>query len=266
MTAHLHELLAAEKTATNARDQLAKETLDKFNKGDSYFSGFTKTLDLHDGETPNKDQIESAARQDKALPTTVLTTLDYFFQFWSKAEDVLYSKNVTNTKAVADLVFRDKVIAEKVPVDELMGLEVRLTDLRKLATQIPTLDASKDWEVDTKAAQGGTWKGVHPIKTTRTEKITVPVVLYAATKEHPAQVKESNSDKVIGTFTQSVVSGSTTAIQKANMLSVLDDLIIATKQSRTRANSVEVQKVSIGKTITDLIMAPLLDAPINNQV
>jgi hypothetical protein len=50
------------------------------------------------------------------------------------------------------------------------------------------------------------------------------------------------------------------------VLSVVDDLINEVKKARTRANNVEVMKVSIGSVITGLVMATLNDAPSNNQV
>ncbi len=259
----LHELLAAEKTATNTRDQLTKDTENKFAKGENYFTGFTKILEML-GDDASNSKIEAAARQDKALPTTVVATLDYYLNQWSRTEDVLFQKNITNTTALADIEFRGNVIASNVPVDELMGLETRLSDLRKLATQIPTLDASREWELDSAAAQVGTWKSVMPQITTKTEKVVTPVVLYGATDKHPAQIEKVTTDKVVGTFTLSVISGATTAIQKANVMSVLDDLIIEVKKARTRANSVDVQVVQIGKTISDLIMGALTNAPANN--
>jgi hypothetical protein len=261
--AQLHELLAAEKTATNTRDQLTKDTENKFAKGENYFTGFTKTLKML-GDATSNDAIEAAARQDKALPTTVVATLDYYLKQWSRTEDVLFQKNLTNTTALADLEFRGNVIATGVPVDELMGLETRLSDLRKLATQIPTLDASREWESDASAAQAGTWKSVNPQITTKTEKKVTPVVLYPHSDKHPAQIEKVTEDVPVGTFTLSVISGATTAIQKANVLSVLDDLIIEVKKARTRANSVDVQVVQIGKTITDLLMGALTAAPVNN--
>jgi hypothetical protein len=263
--AQLHELLAAEKTATNSRDAMAKDTLTKFEKGDNYFTGFTKTLKLL-GDDPNNEDLEKAARQDKTLPTTVLTTLDYFLSYWAKAEDVLASKNLTNTTALANIEFRGQTFAENVPVDELMGLEVRLGELRKLAMQIPTLDASKDWRIDPNAAQAGTWKSAHPSITTKTEKQTVPVVLYPHSDKHPAQVKEVTSDKIIGTFTQENVSGATTAIQKAQVIATLDELITAVKQARTRANSVPVMTQNIGRDLIAVILEPLRNPPVNNQV
>lgn len=259
----LHEVLAAEKTVTNSRDLLIKDTLDKFGKGDNYFTGFVKTLSLL-GDDPANEKLEAAARQDKELPTTVLTTLQYLFQYWDKAEDILATKNVTNCTAVADLEYHGMTIATALPVDELMGLEVRLGELRKLATQIPTLDASKAWEQDLNAAQAGTWKAVHPQVTTKTEKVMTPVILYQATKEHPAQVEKVSTDKVVGTFTTHHVSGATTAIQKAQVLAVLDELVTEVKKARTRANSVEVIHTGIGYKLTSLILAPLFDAPVNN--
>lgn len=264
--AQLHELLAAEKTVVNARDRLTEDTENKFGKGDNYFGGFTKTLELFGDDTTNA-KLEAAARQDKELTTTVTETMDYFLNYWVKAEDVLYQKNATNTTAVANLMYKGVAIAEGVPVDELMGLEVRLTQLRKLATQIPTLDSSKAWVPDFNASQRGTWKAVQPTVTTKTEKVTIPVVLYPATEQHAAQVKESSIDKVIGAFTTHHTSGATTALQKANVIAILDELIVESKAARTRANSVPIVTVDpLATKIKDLIMAPLFSAPLNNQV
>lgn len=262
--AQLHEILAAEKTATAQRDNLTKETENKFGKGDQYFSGFTKTLSML-GDDPANKSIEEAARQDKTLPTTVVATIDYLFKYWARAEDVLFQKNVTNTTAVADIEYNGNVIASKVPVDELMGLETRLSDLRKLFTQIPTLDASKDWEQDTNAAQPGTWRAVHDVATTKTEKTMTPIVLYPHSDKHPAQIEKVSKDVVVGTFKTKSISGATTAIQKANAIAAIDELLIEVKKARTRANSVPVVDAKIGKTITDIIFGALSDAPQSNE-
>ena len=107
---------------------------------------------------------------------------------------------------------------------------------------------------------------MNPQVTTKTEKKVTPVILYPATEKHPAQIEKVTEDVPVGTFTLSVISGATTAIQKANVIAVLDDLIIEVKKARTRANSVEVQKVYIGKTLTDLVLGALTNAPANNAV
>lgn len=262
--AKLHELLAAEKTALHQRDQMTKDTENKFAKGEQYFSGLTKRLKLM-GDAPENADIERAQAQDKALPTTVVATLDYYLNIWASTEDLLFQKNLTNTKALASIEFKGATIAENVPVDELMGLEARLEKLRGLLTQMPTLDASKEWEQDPQAAQPGTWKAVHDIVTTKTEKVVTPIVLYPATDKHPAQIDKVTNDKVIGTFTTQTLSGAVTAIQKANTLSLIDELLIEVKKARTRANSTEVQNDKIAGKITKLIMDTLKAAPENNQ-
>jgi hypothetical protein len=104
------------------------------------------------------------------------------------------------------------------------------------------------------------------VMTTKTEKKMTPIVLYPHSDKHPAQVEKVVSDAVIGTFTQDNVSGATTAIQKAQVIATLDELITAIKQARTRANSVTAVTETIGQTLVDLIMAPLLNPPLNNQV
>jgi hypothetical protein len=118
--------------------------------------------------------------------------------------------------------------------------------------------------VDADAQQAGTWKAVNPQITTKTEKKVTPVVLYPHSDKHPAQIEKVTEDIPVGTFTLSAISGATTAIQKANVMSVLDDLIIEVKKARTRANSVDVKVVQIGSTITSLIMGALTAAPVNN--
>jgi len=264
--AKLHEVLASEKTVTAARDHLHEDTQTKFKKADQYFTGMIKSLKMIE-DSPEAEAIEQAAKQEKELPTTLVTTMDYYLSFWAKAENLLFQKNVTNTQAVTSLLFRGSLVADNVPVDELMGLEVRIGELRKLILEMPTLDASKNWELDLIAPQAGTWKATSNQVTTKTEKDEVTAIIVPANDKHPAQVKTTIKDKVVGKFTLQTSSGATTAIQKANMIAAMDDFLIEVKTARTRANSVEVVPVDpIGNIIKDILMASLLDAPSNNQV
>ena len=252
--AKLHELLAVEKTRTSASNKILTESTQKFGKID-YFQGAFKTLKMLE-DSPTNTAIETAAAESRALPTTVQETLEYFFDFWAKAEDVIFQKNLTNQTAMSDLLFRGNVIATNVPVDELMGIEVRLEQIRQLASQMPTLPATVNVSPYPESGRKGAWIG-EPEQTTKTEKTLVPVVLYEATDKHPAQVKESSTDKTVGLFKLTKVYGSATSLQKADVIAVLDDLIAETKQARMRANSVDAVTGTIGKKIADLILAPL---------
>jgi hypothetical protein len=249
----LHELLAVEKTHVNALNKLLAETSEKFGK-DNYFKGYVKTLTMLEDSAENS-ATEKALSDCRELPTTVPQTLKYVFDYWIKAEDIIFQKNCSNQRASADLEFKGNVIAKCVPVDELMGLEARLEALRRIIDRMPTHDASKKW-VKAPDLGDGVWTTTTPDVTTKTEKRMIPVILHEATKEHPAQVKESTKDEVVGTFTTIHYSGAATSAQKAECLAILDELISETKKSRMRANSIESSTDKIGQNLVKLILSP----------
>ena len=246
----LHELLAAESTVASTWNTLFDETLKKFGN-DHFFSGHTKSLKMLEESAAN-EAIEAAARDHKDLPTTVAATLDYALNSFARAEDLQVQKNKTNTVALADVQFRGQVIFEKLPVDELLGLENRLAKIRTLFTAMPTLDASKRWGFDDTQHCWVTDEE----NTTKTEKIMVPVIMAPATDKHPAQVKESTRDNVVGKFSLIKRSGAATATQKAECLQLIDELLVEVKKARMRANSVQVADVQIGGKLKELLMSP----------
>lgn len=249
----LHEVLAVERTLVAASNTLLNETADKLSKP-QYFLGEDRSLKMLE-DTPTNRAEEQAARVSKAMATTVPETLKFMFEVWSKAEDALYQKNVANTTAFADIIYRGKVIAGHVPVDELMGLESRLQVIKdKIFAVMPTLDASKHWKEDPQAG-----KGVYvapEVQMTKTQKIMYPVVMALATDKHPAQVKEATKDEVVGLFSSIQRSGAVTAYQKSEALLAVEDLIAAVKQARMRANMVDVQNDTIAKAIVTVLLAP----------
>lgn len=249
----LHEVLAVEKTKTEAANHLLADTASKFGK-EHFFSGHIKTLEMLT-DSPENAALERAAREERALPTTVYETLEYAFGLWAEAEDVIFQKNCTNTKALADIVLGDKIIGG-VPVDELMGLEVRLDKIRGVLRLMPTIDAAKNWDKDESRGKH-VWKTRDAQNASKTEKVTTPVILHAPTKEHPAQVKEATKDVVVGTFTKIDWSGAVTAVQKSDCLKRVDDMIAAVKAARMRANKTEVLVGKIGQDIVDMILEPL---------
>jgi len=253
----LHELLAAEKTPTGAWNQLHEDTMKKFKNPTHFFEGHSKSLAMIEDSAPNK-AIEAQAREEKPVTTTVLSTLEYALAVFVRAEDFQFQKNKTNQIATGDILWKGNVIAPKVPVDELLGLEARLTKLRQLFQDIPTLDATKEWVKDPN--QGSDiWIAKYPEETTKTEKTEIPLILKDATEHHPAQVKSLTKDIVVGKFTMTRRSGSATALQKAEIIKTVDDLLVEIKQARMRANETEIVKDKIGSTLIELILKPLKD-------
>ena len=250
----LHEILAAEKTVTAASNKLVEDLRNKFSKPETFYSGFEKSLKMHEDGAASQ-AIEAQARESKPLTAVVFDNVEYALAAWAKTENLLASKNLTNTKALADINFRGNVIATGVPVDELLGLETRIVELRNLFSTMPTLDQSKSWQRDP-ATNDHAWIA-NAENTTKTEKTLVPVVLAPATDKHPAQIEKTTQDRVVGLFTRVARSGCVTPTQKAEIMTVCDELLVAVKEARQRANTVEVVRSDVGTQITKILLSAL---------
>lgn len=246
----LHETLAAEKTVNAAWNTLYEETLKKFGN-DHFFAGHTKSLKMLEDNAAN-EAIEAQAGEHKAVPTNVLDTLSYALALYGNAETLQLQKNNANRNAVANVMLRGEVVFSALPVDQLLGLEARLAKVRLLYLAMPTLDASKSWMFDDKL---GCWVAP-PEYATKTEKIMVPVVLAPATDKHPAQVEKVTRDNTVGKFTTVKRSGAATAVQKAEAIKLIDELLVEVKQARMRANETEVPHADLGKKLVDLLLTP----------
>lgn len=246
----LHELLAAEKTVAAAWNTLLVETLKKFGN-EQFFTGHDKSLKML-VENPANDAIEAATAEHKAMQTNVHDTLDYALGMFAKAENLQAQKNYTNTIALGDVLFRGAVLFKALPVDELMGLENRLAKLRELMLAVPTLDASRQWTLD---PQTGAWTS-QPEHTTKTEKTVGAVELSPATDKHPAQIEKVTRDVPVGKITLIRRSGAATAVQKAEAIKLVDELLVEVKQARMRANTVDVRPdtPAVGHVLKDLIL------------
>jgi len=249
----LHELLAAEKTPTAAWNALQEDTLKKFKNVDHFFNGIDKSLAMIES-TPANEAEEAKARESKPVPTTVYDTLEYALGIFAKSEDLQYQKNATNRVATANVMWNGTTLLAELPVDELLGLEARLAKIRTLIEAVPTLDATKHW---VKAGQQGAniWELREPERTTKTEKIVVPIEMSPATDKHPAQVQAVQKDSTIGTFSTMKRSGAATAVQKSDALVRIDALIVEVKQARMRAN----ETVAVDGKIADKIVALILE-------
>lgn len=253
--AKLHELLAAEKTPNAAWGQLLADTMKKFGNTATFFDGHSKSLVMIE-DTPANKAIEDQSREEKPVTTTVFETLEYALDLFAKAEDLQYQKNKTNQGAVGTVMWRGDPLLVDMPVDELLGLEARLTRIREMYSFIPTLDASKHWG---KAHDIGeyVWQAIYPDEATKTEKQMVPVVMAPATDKHPAQVQAVNRDSVVGKFITIKRSGAATALQKAEAIKRVDELLVEVKQARMRANECEAVAGKIADKIVELLLEPL---------
>lgn len=252
----MHEVLACEKTVEDSRTKSLGETRGKFEKVDQYFRGHTKTLKMIAGTDANA-VLEKSATENKSVVASVVDTLKYSLDLWAKAENLQIQKNLGNTIGKADIVLNGKVILADMPIDEVMGLENRLTELRALFSLAPTLDASKVWEQDGNRGPGF-WREKSPEVRTKTEKKIDAKVLYEATEHHPAQVKEFSYDEVVGSFETTAFSGALTSLQKAKLMTRIDELILAVKKARVECNQVEVPAQNAATALVAALLEPIL--------
>jgi hypothetical protein len=249
MGTQLHELLAVEGDLKGVQEKMLAESKKVFERNE-LFMGVSKRLNMVDD---NRKHEEAAGSQERAMTTTVTTRLLYTSESVIRYYDALLQKELTNQKATADLSVDGVDIAEGLPATFLLGLENKLKALREVYGRTPTLQAGIHWEPDATMGED-IFVTKNPEVANKTEKIIVPQILYEATKEHPAQVKELSRDTVVGAFTTIHWSGMITSARKRELLERVDHLIQAVKKARMKANETEVVTgSSIGEKIFEYI-------------
>jgi hypothetical protein len=122
--------------------------------------------------------------------------------------------------------------------------------LHTFIDKIPTLDEADDWARD---ENSGLFKTA-PIATQRTKKVQRPVVLYEATKEHPAQTSMITEDVVVGYWDTVKHSGALPGPRKQLLLERIENLSKAVKFAREQANVVETENQELGRKVFDYLL------------
>ena len=231
--AKLHEALAVESTLKGQADKTRAELANTFEKRRHLFSEKVVTFKPSDeGQPPvTEEQLD--------LNSTVPQELAWIKALWAKALDASFQIAEANMSARADVVLDDgKTLLKDVPATALLELEKRAAEVHALVASIPTLDPAKGFTPDP-ARGAGVYKAREESKT-RTKKVQRPVVLYDATKEHPAQVQLVSEDVPVGLVQTQEWSGLLTPAAKSEMLERAEALKRALKQARARANEQDI--------------------------
>jgi hypothetical protein len=165
--------------------------------------------------------------------------------------DLAATQDYANTEAKASIVVDGVTVLADVPVPYLLFLEKQLQDVKTFVGSIPVLAIDKEWDYDANRDCYVT----DPKLTTKTKKITKPVVLYEATKEHPAQVKEVSEDVIEGTWSLIEFSGALPASRINELKLRVDALLKAVVQAREEANGMEVVQKKAASAIFNYLFA-----------
>ena len=245
----LHELLAVEQQVLGHYNAMVKETEAVFGKPDHFLMGVRRK------EMFNEADARLNTTETKDMVTTVHDRLSYFFKdAFAKMIDTELQKDATNQAAKADLIVDGKTILKDIPATALLNWETRLSSLLELLKQIPTLAPGVVWVVDPDRDNCHRTDPKEPKITFSTKKSSKPVVLYEATKEHPAQVKEVSEDIPVAKIIEEVHSGMFTSKQKADILARAQALLKAVRKARQRANRTEIVKMRAGHVLGKFLM------------
>jgi hypothetical protein len=237
----LHELLAVEASVSGNYNRDLDETLKVMGRGDLFRRDTAKKEYFDAAEAEKLNTVET-----KEITTTVQDRLNWFSKAATNLYDVIAQKDATNQTATADVIIDGVTVLTGLPATTLLTLETKLADLRKVYESTPTLPAGIAWQ---RNDQQNLWEAKEGVVTFVTKKTAKPVVLYEATKEHPAQVKEVFEDVPVAKITKTQMVGMLTSAEKATILGRLDSLLQAIKTARQRANTAPVVNVAIGNTI-----------------
>lgn len=229
-------LTTANDKLTAIYHQLQKEAL---------LNGISRTYKplSEEGEKFPAESQQVQLRVDQALRDIVAAA--------SPVYDIVAVLDNANCAARADVVVDGKVLLEKVPAYTLLFLEKQIVDLRTMFGKLPELPQTESWTYDSNYDCYIT----KPVETSKSKKITKPLVKYDATKEHPAQVELVSEDVLTGNWTTVKFSGALPREYKKKLLDRLDALLVAVKFARETANQSDAPQVSVAKQIFDFVMA-----------
>ena len=240
----LHELLAVEPDLKGAAEKILVETVNTFTKKEGHFKAQVRSYE------PLDDEGLKLPEEKTEMVSTVKDKLQWTWTNFGKYIDAVAQKETTNTKASAYIEIDGvKVLEDPLPATLLLALEGRLRQVRSAYAAIPTLDPADHWEWDSQYKAYVT----DAKESFKTKKVRKNHVLAEATDKHPAQVEVYTEDVIVGRWTTRKWSSMLTPAEKSDLMTRVDVLIRAVKQARQRANSCDVEKVSVSKKLFDFI-------------
>jgi hypothetical protein len=235
----LNQIIAIEK-GVKGRAQKAITELYRAAGQPALFNGFTKVYN------PSQEDGDTFPPESQRVQANATDSLKAFSQAVKELFDVTMTKDCGNTEAVADIVLEDgKVIMSDVPPTFLLFLEKQLNDINTYVASLPELDPAFDWKFD---ADQRVYRSA-TVKTGKTRKDQVPLVLYNATDKHPAQTQLITQDVTIGYWDTEKLSGAVAPERKKQVLDRISALIRAVKFAREAANATEITRQKAGDPI-----------------
>lgn len=197
-----------------------------------------------------KDGDETLPSESKRVEHTVAQSIEGLRGSWGELWDLVLTQERSNYEAKADVEVEGQVLLKDAPVPFLLFLTKQLTDLKTFVEELPVLDPSLEWSPD---ANSGLYRS-ETVEKMRTKKNQKPIVLYEATKEHPAQVQLLQVDENVGVWSETKLSGAIPATLKKQYLERVVKLLEAVVKAREAANALQVEPAkSVGDNLLNFV-------------
>ena len=236
--AKLNQILAIEK-GIKSRVYAQFSRLHQATQKPGLMNGFKKSYQ------PKDEEGESFPSEAQKVQYEYGDVFKQVNALLSELFDVTASKDWANCKTTADVMVDGRLLVGGAPPPFLLFLEKQLSDLHTLVSKMAEVDAGEDWSED---PTSGLLRS-ESRQTHKTKKVQRPLVLFPATKEHPAQTQLITEDVVVGSWHTIKYSGAIPPPRKALVLERIQKLTKAVKFAREKANAVEAPKERIGETI-----------------
>ena len=203
------------------------------------FDGISRTYE------PNQEDGFEYPSESKELQLKAEDLLKQYSESIADLFNIAATQDWGNTQAKANVVVGGVELLTDVPISYLLFLEKQLQDVKTFVLALPVQDLSESWVVDGQRDCFAT----EPRYTTKTKRVVKPVVLYEATKEHPAQVKEVSEDIPEGKWRTVKFTGAITRSRQNELVKRVDALSRAVIFARETANSIDVEKQNVSTPI-----------------
>ncbi|TGO03524.1 hypothetical protein PN36_05170 [Candidatus Thiomargarita nelsonii] len=255
----LHEILAIEQEYKANAERARNQSIETFRSKQKHFTGMRRTFRPFAVDEQMGDEGGERLEAETRLVKTVAEELEQMLKSVSEAVDLGYQIDQANTRAKADIVIDDDVIAKDVPATFLLQLEKRLREIRAVLKEIPCFDPVRLWSLDPGADKKYVLRA-EPVTTIRKQRTKKYNVMYEATKEHPAQVDIVEIEEPIGEIRSYEWTGMLSPGSKTAILEQLEKLLSAVKTARSRANIVVVDnEKKIARKLFNYLLKPIND-------
>jgi len=207
------------------------------------FDGLSRTY------RPLDEDGETQPPENKLVQYTVDEAVKEVSNMLTRTWDAVYTQDVGNTLAKANIEIDGRVIAENVPVTYLLFLEKQLNDLHTFVNTLPTLDPAYEWKFD----ENRNFYVTDPLVTNRTKKVLRNHVKAEATDKHPAQVEVYTEDVKVGEWSTVKFSGAMPAKRKKELLDRVYKLQQAVKMAREEANTTEIEQKQVANNLLSFV-------------